>query len=854
MNVFNKVTLQSLRKNRTRTIVTIIGVILSAAMLTAVTTFISSLQNFLVQTVIASDGDWHIKYTDVDYSLISKLEADSRTAGIAVTQDIGYARLDGSSNENKPYLFVSAFSTEAFETIPLKLLAGRLPLSDSELLISNHIETNGGVQYKIGDTLTLDTGDRILDGKKLGQNRSFQGEQCSEAEMFTPTGAKSYTIVGICERPEFELYSAPGYSVVTGLDSASALAASSLNAYVKLVRPSTVYDFTKDFQGEFGYNNNLLRFQGMSNNDNFNTVLYTLGGILIGLIMVGSVLLIHNSFSISVSERTRQFGILSSVGATKKQLRKSVLFEGTCIGLIGIPLGVLFGIGGIGVTLIFIGDIFKEMSSSNVPLTLSVSAVSVVTAMLVGIITILISAYIPAKKAAKLSAIDAIRQTADINIKAKKVKTSKLIQKLFGLEGTLAMKNFKRNKKRYRSTVLSLFVSIVLFISVSSFGMYMRQGAKNSISETGFDISFEMISLSVDETLALYDQLKSVSGITDGGFQMSLRYAATLPLNVFSERCLEYMRANLLYEKDYKTGIIINFIDDAAYQKYLKELGLSQSDYMVDSSKLLAYSMVNEYDPETGRYLVFDLFENNKPMSIIMEPAENPESELNRDVTLNFVDWMPATIFTTTNFGINVFAPFSFLTDYKYNTSMLNSRHLYFISDDPGKSVGEMNTILKNNQITSGYTLYNVAEMEQTSRNIMLVLNVFTYGFIILISLITVANVFNTISTNISLRRRDFAMLKSVGMTDSGFNRMMSFECLFYGLNSLLYGLPVSFVITFLIYNAVMEGVDVPFSLPWASVGISVIGVFLVVFATMLYAISKVKKENTVDTLKTDML
>ncbi len=854
MNVFNKVTLQGLRKNRTRTIVTIVGVVLSAALLTAVTTFISSLQHYLVQTVIAEDGDWHVQYTGVDRVFINQLAADDRTEAISVTQDIGYAKLDGSRNESKPYIFVSAFSAEAFETIPLKLLAGRLPQNEGELLISEHIEANGGVSYAIGDTLTLDVGVRVLADETLGQNSSYQSGQEGQAETFTPTGTKSYTIVGVCERPGFESYAAPGFSVITGLGGASAASAGRLNAYVKLDRPSAVYDFTEKYDGAFRYNADLLRFQGVSGSDSFMIVLYSLGAILIVLIMVGSVLLIYNSFSISVSERTRQFGILSSVGATGKQLRKSVIFEGACIGLIGIPLGVLLGIGGIGVTLALLGDIFKEMSASHVPLTLSVSVVSVVTAILVGVSTILISAYLPAKKAAKLSAIEAIRQTSDINISAQKIKTSKLVQQLFGLEGTLAMKNFKRNKKRYRSTVLSLFVSIVLFISVSGFGMYLQQGATNSIAESGFDIAIEMSSLSVDGTVALYDQLKSVSGITDSAYQMSLQDMTPLSPDVFSERSREFLGVGQLDAEDYETGVIINFIDDATFSEYLKELGLAPSDYMEDSSKLLAYSMVNEYDPTTDRYVVFDLFETNKPMSISLAAAESAETGLGKDVTLHFVDSMPATIFSRTNFGINAFAPVSLLPDYPYNMSTLDSRYLTFMSNDPNKSVGEMNTILKDNHITSGYSLYNVAEMEQAHRKTLLVLNVFTYGFIILISLITVANVFNTISTNINLRRREFAMLKSVGMTSRGFNRMMNFECLFYGVKALLYGLPVSFGITYLIYNAVMAGVDVPFSMPWASVGISVVGVFLVVFATMLYSISKVKKENTVEALKTDML
>jgi putative ABC transport system permease protein len=468
--------------------VTIIGVILSVAMVTAVTAFIASLQNNIIQSEIAASGGWHVKFTDVDSAFIEKITAGKEVKTLAVTRSVGYALLEENQNPAKPYLFITAFDDGALSAMPIKLIEGRTPQNSGEILIPEHIEISGSVSYEAGETLELLLGKRMINGRSVDQNTSFQNG--SVKETFMPNTAKAYTIVGIYQRPGFEGYSAPGYTAITKIDDLGGSAG--YDALVTLKSPGQVYDYAEKTAGNvsYEYNRSLLRLYGVSTNDGYNAVLYSLGGILIALIMVGSILLIYNSFAISISERSRQFGILSSVGATKKQLRKSVLFEGVCIGAIGIPLGIAAGVGGIGVTLRLISWITKSMFSNEIPLTLSLSWPALAVAAAVGAATILISAYIPARRAFRKSAIDTIRQSGDIKIKAKEIKTSKLVGMLFGLEGTLALKNFKRNKKRYRSTVISLFVSVVLFTAASAFGMYLKQGTEMTVGNYGFDIAF----------------------------------------------------------------------------------------------------------------------------------------------------------------------------------------------------------------------------------------------------------------------------------------------------------------------------------------------------------------------------
>ncbi|MDR0813437.1 MAG: ABC transporter permease [Oscillospiraceae bacterium] len=861
MNIFNKVTWQSLKRSRTRTAVTIIGVILSVAMLAAVTTFIASLQNFLLQGQIAEYGDWHVKFTDTDSAFVQEAAAASEVKNSAAVQNIGYSLLEGGQNPNKPYIFVAGLDDSAFDMLPVRLIEGRLPQNSGEIVIPEHLELNGGVSLKIGQTLVLPVGIRTLDGHTLGQKNSYQGSsEHIAAETFTPLVTKTYTIVGIIERPGFEGYSAPGYTAVTMPDAQAAGNTAEFDVFVALKKPGTVYGYAEKAAGQYGteFNSGLLRIIGVSDNDNFNAILYSLGGILIAMIMIGGILLIYNSFAISVSERSRQFGILSSVGATKKQLQRSVLFEGICIGAIGIPVGILAGIGGIGVTLRFIGGIFRSLSATETTLSLTVSIPAIIIAAAVGTVVILLSAYIPARRAVKKSAIEIIRQTDDIKVSAKSVKTSGLTAALFGLPGTLALKNFKRNKKRYRSTVLSLFVSVVLFISASAFGMYLKQGTDMSVQDYGYDISFSAAQgtyhRSDEELLRLYNEMKGVAGVDGGAYETSLNCTGYIAKDKLTERYIEYMGYAEEESDEVPVYLQVTLLDDEAYARYIAALGLSPEEYNAETGKLAAVAMIRGYDPSTQRSVMVDVFRQNT-VSMRLIPGSNSllQEDAQRDFDFTIVEKMPQEFRETYFMGIAVYAPYSAKALFNAPEELFGGIYMAFTSSDPTASAAAMETVIKSAGITAGYTLFNVDAQQQISRSLILVVNVFTYGFAILISLIAIANVFNTVSTSIHLRRREFAMLRSIGMGTRDFNKMMNFECLFYGLKALLYGLPAAALVTFGIYKAVLNAVDVSFTLPWSSVAISVIAVFFVVFATMLYSVRKVKSANVIDALRDDM-
>lgn len=854
MNIFNKVALQTMKKSRTRTLVTIIGVVLSSAMITAIATCAVSLQDYMINGAIKKYGDWHVAFLDAPSSFVEERAHDTKVSNTAAYENIGYALLNGGQNPDKPYLFIAGFTEKTFDMLPVNLISGRLPENSGEVVIPEHIATNGGVTYSVGDTLTLHVGSRMKGDKVLGQHDSYtSGDESATAKEFLTTKAiKNYTIVGICQRPGFEEFTAPGYTLITKAEPESDT--DSFSVFVTLKKPRKVHSYASATAGSQAYmfNDDVLRFMGLSDDTMFNALLYSIGGLLVALIMVGSIFLIYNSFNISLNERTRQFGILASVGATAKQLRNSVLFEGLCIGIIGIPAGMLIGIPSIKLVLSLVEKNFANVLYDNVSLTLTLSAPVLVVAAVLSMVTILGSAYIPARKAAATPIMECIRQTNEVKLQGKAVKTSKLAQRIYGLEGMLALKNFKRNKRRYRSIVLSLTLSVVLFISANAFGTHLKQATDRSVVSSDYDICVTTQDMSNEDMFRLYDQLQSAEGVYDSSYQAMMTYLCSVKTSDFSK---EYLKT-ADYESTEDTMELpmdIQFIEDREYLKFLDTLGLPKEEYSGPDGKMIAVAKAKKDDQ------LINMFKDSAKdftvtPQINVQTAEAPAKNIN----ITFVDTIPLDTLPQNPsqqkpYVFMIVAPYQLLEQFR-SPAAHTDMGLTFLSKKPSQSVDEMETVLQSAGLTSQYTMYNTHKIFEQNRNITFVVNLFTYVFVIMISLIAVANVFNTISTNIRLRRRELAMLRSVGLSDRSFNKMMRFECAFYGMRTLLIGLPIAALLSWLIYKGMdMGGSGIDFEFPWSSTVISIIGVFLIIFITMLYAVSKIKKENIIDALRDDM-
>lgn len=913
MNIFWKVSLQGMKKNRTRTLVTIVGALLSTALFTTIVTFGTSLIGYMIDSEIAKGGNWHILFSGVSASQVQEWRQDSEVSEAAVFDNIGYAQLEGAGEQSadKPYLFVAGFSDETFEKLPISLIAGRMPENSSEIIVpAESIAAKVGIRFRLKDTLMLHLGEREYGGEVLtqcdpyvegeelvfdtertaegGEASAAAGEQAATAEetpadagdqnataeempattgeqtamvkeMPATTGeqtvmegeARTYTVVGTFERPGFEPHESPGYTVITKADGAEEADSYSFYATLKNPRDVRSYGESRAKESAFGVNENLLRFMGISDNRIFNMFLYTVGGVLAAIIMTGSIFLIYNSFNISLGERVHQYGILMSVGATAKQLRGAVLFEGVCIGCMGIPAGIAAGIGCVSLLLPAVAKNFASIIESGEGLKLIVSVRALALAAFLGLLTILLSAWLPAKKAVKRPIMDCIRQSGEIKLETKNIRISKRTWKLYGLEGTLALKNFKRNRKKYRSIVLSLTLSVVLTVTGSAFGTSLKGLSSEYTGQTADgDLSFMTDDMTEEEFTALYQKMAGIEGVSKSNWQADFFFRGKtdeLPAEVLAS-----YRASM---RDDSTGpeqevtLYTQFIDDDIYREYIESLGLPVEEYTGPEGKVFICLMDSESHTT---------FFAGQSMNFALESAVDGRRET---VCATFEDNYPLdgtyVLEGNPTYVFVVTAPLSMKGRFAGLDTIDGKIHLgaLFWSGHPTETLRRMQELLLEEEIMANYSLFNLSRAFELFHSAEFIIHIFTVVFIFMISLIAVANVFNTISTNIRLRRRELAMLRSVGMSDRGFNRMMRFECAFYGMRTLLIGIPLSLLLAWLIHTvfASIEEMDVAFSVPWGALGVSIFEVFGIVFVTMAYATGKIRRENIIDALRDEM-
>lgn len=878
MNVMSRFTLRSMKSNRKWTVVTLVGIIISTAMLAAVSTFCASFTELMRNEAIAENGNWHAMIEDVRMENVSVFADEAFVDEITLSRDVGYAPLEGSKNKDKPYLFIQQFDTGSYETFPVELVEGRMPQNDGEIVLSEHLETNGGVKYEVGDMLTLEIGNRTSpvapDGFAFGQQDSYQGEivyengEVESGESFVPEQTRTYTVVGIIERPDFEPNWAPGYTALSFLDTQTLGAEDTVT--VALLAGSLSHVFFDDVlaltqsvgldDSHVGYNTELLRYSGIFANDSAQNMIYGFAAVFIIIIIVASVSLIYNAFAISVSERVSQLGMLASVGATKRQKRRSVYFEGFLLGIVGIPLGILVGIAGIGVTLSAIRPLMESFTnlSSAEGLTLHVSMLSVVAAAVLAAVTIFISVWIPARRASKIMPIDAIRQSAEIKLTRKAVKTSRLTRALFGFEGEIALKNLKRSRKKYRATVLSLVISLVLFLTVSYAAEEMNRTSGTLEMGYNFDLVVSYTNVPGTEADEVNKKIVTLEGVTDA----ATAEQADGVFQVESAQLSELVRR--LYASDGQNELsfkaTLYCLDGAAFDRYAASLGADPQEYRnPENPKMILINYGQTYF--NGKRTAGELFTIRPGVSLLFSRSTSGGIDAENNVELQvglLTDQRPMGVLVSSLDSVTAVVSREVYDGLPDNVKSIDSRgnpsfQQLFLTCENADSL-EM-PIQELTQGLSGRTyVLNVAAQAQSERNVMLVLGIFIYAFIILISLICIANIFNTVTTNVALRRREFAMLRSVGMTPGSFNRMIRFESVFYGLKALLWGLPISLAVTLLLHGLQAEVFDVGFALPWASYGVAVVLIFVIVGAMMLYSSAKVKKENIIDALKTDTM
>ncbi len=911
MNIFSSITARTLKQNRRRTILTVAGVVLSTAMITAVTTFGVSLRQFLIEDSIRTNGSWHVAAEHVTEERAAELAADPQVEESACVTELGYA-LYGLAKDDpdvSPYLFVQSLSEKGLTILPAVIQDGRLPENDGEVIIPAIMTVADAPdsRVQIGDTLTLELGQRMLDGTPVEDGGSYY-----EGETFQGRESRTYQVVGTYSTwvntgiggAAQELLAGPEAAGDTGSEEAGEAydGGYPVSVYLRLKDPGQTYSYAGEHfsqEEETVFNRGLLRWYGVFSTKSYNTMLISIMAVLIAVIVIGSVSVIYNAFAISLRERTTQFGLLSSVGATRKQLRRCLIYEALFVSAIGIPIGVAAGIGGIGCTLLVIGkDLTTGLLDTDAGISLHVSFVAIAAAVVIALCTVLLSVWIPALRVRRITPLEAIRASYDIRVRPGQVKTARWLEKLLGTEGMLARKNYKRDRKKYRATVFSLTVSIVLFTTAALFQSYLFGAGNMVFAAPEADISYHLYDAEKETVGKAQKIIENTRGVTEVIPSAVYYLAVRIPEEYLSREAAESLREQRQMLVDMNTelsetqeGVLtqqvrIFALEDGYFARYARSMGIDPAAYTESGHlRLLYFNDVTEYNVETERYETGSVFAS-RPEDMLDAGHETyriDEAEQEKDSDgaaaagtdrqdggeTETLIWQFAL---GAEFGDEATEPLTLLGVYDSDLTCISAVIPSSVADafrqeltDPDRTSSNQFSILCENapdayeQLALNLTdaglpgarfLENNRQEYDNARRVRTAMLVLTYGFIILLSLTGLVNIFNTMSTNLTLRRREFAMLRSMGMTGRGFRRMMAFECIQYGIQTILCGTVLTVVVSYVMYRIFRQEFSITMTIPWGYLAIAAAGVLAVVAATMAYTMGKLRKENIVEALK----
>ena len=948
MNLMKTLTLKNLKLNRKRTIVTIVGIILATALLSALVTLVSSFQYSIIEYQKQKDGDFHVKFSGVKMSELSEFKNNRNIESTFETMGMGFAKLDGCKNEDKPYAYVMATDEAGFEKGCFNLIEGRMAKNEDEIVIPRHLKTNGRIDIKVGDEITLDIGKRYDSSTEsvIWENIAYE----HEAETLTDTMTKQYKVVGIMERPGYgmEDYSAAGYTFVTysnelaaidnGTKSEESEADTTLTVYSRYTQKALrnkdavtadiigvdekLFEKANNSSVEMSAEESDRYFKEMENAkydiyinrylisyecvfpiDGTFKALFTVATVVALIIILTSVYCIKNSFNISITEKIRQYGMLASVGATRRQIKSSVKTEAAMLGVVGIPVGTMSGI----LASLILVKVVNALSAGwlNVDLSFHTSLPALILAVILSIATIYFSATGSARRAAKVTPLEAIRNTKEIKIKSAKLKTPAIIGRIWGIGGVISYKNIKRNNKKYRTTVTSIVICSVTFIVISYFMSMAFSRVGMSYASTDYNIGINM-SCKKDIDIEKFSKLLSgIEGAED--YLVGAGYDFDVDKPKYTKEYGEYCRQLYDDSEDVSQMFLITVLDDKSYDKYASDAGIKNAAagailvnkctfdvYNENSSKYVKKEM-ELYKYKAGDtiecgYNVYDdassddnAAEGDTESSTDDNNAVEGGTEISTEDNSGYVDE------ETINNGVRktVDVTIAGVTDkvpigYKgYSNTLLfmnqkgfeslwgdgkngneikpgyASYSAYVVAENADEYQDTFEKETEGNPEYSQISFYvsNLDKQMRDEKSLFTLLGVFAYGLIVVIALIGITNIINTLSTGMELRSREFATLRSIGMTDKQFVGMVRLESVFISVKALVIGVPLGILISYLLC-VMMNRMDdaIIYEPPYKAIILCIVVVIMLIYAIMKLSMTKLRHNNIIETIKNENL
>lgn len=860
MNLYTSLTLRYLKQNKRRTLVTIIGIILATALICGIGNICTSFMDYQMRGQIQSSGSFYATFTDIDKEKASVITKSSGVSEYGYKKNLGSVIWD---KKNSTSLDINVFDKNTINSFQITLKKGSYPKNESELIVTQDLLNKWN--KKIGDKITLNLGKLIYDD--MGMISKLKNSQKTTFKIVgtldkAPYNSKLFAIAGfdintVNKNEKFDV------SICTKNPKDIYKTAISIGKNIGLVQKDDPQDESYNYDEQANlyfkdieYNEGLLRLLGASSYSNINITLLLIVGLVASLVIIATIATIYNSFSIAISERKKQFAILNSIGATKSQIMKFVFLEGFLVSIVGIPIGLLSGTVAIDIVFKVIKTFFKTSMFGELDLRVVFSPIVLILSTLVILLTIFISALIPAINAAKISPLEAIKNSS--NLKVGKIKSSKLVKKIFKTEGELAYKNLRRNKGKFRITLFSLVISIVIFISFNGFvDMFVEANQINYGSITNDLTLYENNLLTKEEVQKTIDELKKINGLKDVAIDKGYNLNVHVDEKNINKDLRESLKQSGYVDMDNSN---YNFINSRLYIPgyfSISNIKLSEGKFDRKTAKaengviLVRYSY-QESLAKKGK-VVLSNYKVGDTLNCTITSYDSDENEKQKEVKLKILAITDEILtgnqqYPETSFGVVAYddlIPSLGITDDK------SSSNLYYVATNQEKSTrDEVKKVAEENNLSVIDSIDEAQKLEQT----MNVMKIFVYGFIVVISLVSVTNIINTISTNINLRKREFAIIKSIGVTPQGFKKMIYMESILYGILSLLYGIPIGICMNVLM-NKILEGViTVQTLIPYKAILICVVAIFIITFIASYIPLKKISKENIIDNIRQESI
>lgn len=920
-NIVFYVTRQYMKMNKKRTFTTFLGIVFMVLLMTCVFVGKDTAIDYMEQVGSLKEGKWHVALFDITKKEQEEVEKLAEVEKTAVSVNYGCTEFAQSANESRPYLNVKGYQKECFDWMNIELKSGRLPEHANEVVLSDAVMTDGA-SITVGDTIKAEYFTRSITGinknikgtvfpfynidlkygktLEVPQNFPYYGENESFKENKDYQGkTQKLTVVGTIKVPDYEMSDAAGYTAITMLDEKEIkeLGQFNLTITLDLKKVSQSYEAVfKEIAGEreIDFNNYILAFSGKTSDSTINVMVSFLMVFFVVLIMFCSVFLIYNVFNMSFEERSRYLGMLSSIGATGRQKRSSIYYEAFYLLIFALPAGILCGFGIIKLGMMAIQPFFGKMMMleeyvKDVSVTLMISWEAIVAIVVISIVTVLVSAYFPARKIGKIGSMECIRGNTDK--KSRQYKMNRSIVKHGNAERMLARNTLKRQSKKTRAITMASFTFIVIMI-VTAFGASaIKKAVEEKLGFAEFRVNlenydynyalcsfnrekYESIKQEVEQTEEIAETREWYSGNvrnvpvdcyskeywTDVHDIYNLYYHnKKLSDNEFNKMMDDPMPigvlgldAETLKEVAKATGTDLKTLEntDMPAAIVMQEGVLSTDNYIwgMKPERYRFYDVKQMTDKKIGESIPLELYseKEDKEISFPIQIAGYANSkQLKKFVSIHSQYlWLIVSTDTAKEIGR--------ITEDSEGTNPMEAM-LYIKTTENNSEILNKLSQLNNKSNSNEYTIGRIEYQNNFEDAIIGIVYVLLSCFVVLTSVICMLNLFNSIRSRVNGRTREFAIMESVGMTKKQIEKMLLYENIGIVLKSILYAGVIAFLLMYVIqYGIINIFGPMTLKIPWVLITIAILIIILVVVVLTKYCYRKEKYENIMERIRNE--